>query len=769
VLHSSKNIDRQDHFIEFGEKQCANIDAAPLLEPQYGEVHPLDLAMGVIARGWTPVPIPIGKSPKLKKWQKLKIDTHERARKYFYSVKLNVGVQMGLVSGGLTDVDLDCNEAIILAQYFLPHTDAVYGRASKRRSHHLYTCDDPEPKAAIKWFDNNKKVIVELRLGGGGKGAQSVAPGSMHPSGELYEWDKHGEPAKAVCKDLKMAVGKLAVACLLIRHWPQKGALHDCALGVGGFLARAGWNPNDVEHFIYSICRSLRDVQEPKKHALTARDSVESFAKGAQVYGLPWLQEFFGKDVANTIAKYVGYNEDVRVEAAKHSEQGKAGVSLADFYAFMPQHAYIYAPTREMWPAGSVNSRLGTVKVGDDEIPASLWLDINRPVEQMSWAPGLPMAIRHRLISEGGWIKRDDVSCFNLYRGPTIELGDASKATPWIELVHKVFPADADHLIKWFAHRRQRPQEKINHGLVLGSQHQGVGKDTILEGVKRAVGAWNFKEVLPAEMFETFNPFVRCVVLRISEAKDMGDVSRFDFYEHTKSYLAAPPDVLPCNDKYIRKHYVLNCMGVVITTNHLTDGIFLPAEDRRHFVAWSNITKEDFEPGYWIELYRWYDNGGDQHVAAYLDTLDLSDFDPKAPPAKTPAFWSIVNANRTTEEGELADILDALGIPAVVTLIEIHAKASLDFGDWLADRKNRKAVAHRLETCGYRALNNPDADDGLWRINNRRQMVYAQVKLPLRDQLTAAQALRRRMEAEKARQAAEQANPQPKRQMKISQ
>jgi hypothetical protein len=80
-------------------------------------------------------------------------------------------------------------------------------------------------------------------------------------------------------------------------------------------------------------------------------------------------------------------------------------------------------------------------------------------------------------------------------------------------------------------------------------------------------------------------------------------------------------------------------VGIIITTNYKTDGIYLPADDRRHFVAWSDLSKEDFEPEYWRSLWGWYDNGGDRHVAAYLAALDISAFDPKAPPPKTPAFW----------------------------------------------------------------------------------------------------------------------------------
>ena len=34
------------------------------------------------------------------------------------------------------------------------------------------------------------------------------------------------------------------------------------------------------------------------------------------------------------------------------------GVGLDDFYAYMERHDYLYAPTRQPWPASSVNARL---------------------------------------------------------------------------------------------------------------------------------------------------------------------------------------------------------------------------------------------------------------------------------------------------------------------------------------------------------------------------------------------------------------------------
>jgi hypothetical protein len=126
----------------------------------------------------------------------------------------------------------------------------------------------------------------------------------------------------------------------------------------------------------------------------------------------------------------------------------------------------------------------------------------------------------------------------------------------------------------------QHPQEKINHALVLGGS-QGVGKDTLLEPVKHAIGPWNFLEVSPQQTLEQYNGFVKSIILRVNEARDLGDVDRFQFYDHFKAYTAAPPDVLRVNEKYLRAHYVFNCCGVIITSNHKADGIFLPADDRR--------------------------------------------------------------------------------------------------------------------------------------------------------------------------------------------
>jgi len=435
------------------------------------------------------------------------------------------------------------------------------------------------------------------------------------------------------------------------------------------------------------------------------------------------------------------------------SEEG-AGVTLRDFRAHMPSRAFIFMPCREPWPAASVDECIPPVPVLDKNgkpkrrkgkvvtIRASKWLAQNQRVEQMTWCPGLPTLIQDRLVVDGGWIDRKDVTCLNLYRAPRIKPGDADKADPWIDHVRRIYPDDADHIIRWLAQRVQHREIKINHALVLGGA-QGIGKDSAIEPIKYAVGPWNFHEISPSHLFGNFNGFLKSVVLRLNEARDLGEVDRFKFYDHIKGYTAAPPDVLRANEKHLREYYVINCLGLIITTNHKTDGLYLPEDDRRHYVAWSPLTKNDFPHDYWDQLWGWYGNGGFEHVAAYLAELDLSDFDPKAPPPKTAAFWEIVSMNRAPEDDELSDVIEKMGNPDAMTRMQLVAAATGEAADWLMDRKNRRTIPHRLERCGYVSARNPYSKDGRWKIAGANQTVYVKTALSREMQAKAAQKLAR--------------------------
>ena len=124
-----------------------------------------------------------------------------------------------------------------------------------------------------------------------------------------------------------------------------------------------------------------------------------------------------------------------------------------------------------------------------------------------------------------------------------------------------------------------------------------------------------------------------------------------------------------------------------------------------------------------------------------LAELDLSEFDPKAPPPKTAAFWDIVDANRAPEDAELADVIDLIGNPDATTILRLADASGLELSQWLKDRKNRRVIPHRLEKVGYVPVRNDGAEDGLWKLNGKRQAVYAKSALSISDRFRAAKAL----------------------------
>ncbi len=167
---------------------------------------PLDHARDLIARGLSPIPVPHkSKGPRINGWQALRLASNDLPL-YFNSAPANVGTLLGESAGWIVDVDLDHARAVDLADSILPATGMTWGRASKPRSHRLYRLT--RPADTRKWASKTGGMIVELRS----TGCQTIAPGSVHPSGESVRWDDDGEPATIDPADLIAALEDLAIA-----------------------------------------------------------------------------------------------------------------------------------------------------------------------------------------------------------------------------------------------------------------------------------------------------------------------------------------------------------------------------------------------------------------------------------------------------------------------------------------------------------------------------------------------------------------------------
>jgi len=411
-----------------------------------------------------------------------------------------------------------------------------------------------------------------------------------------------------------------------------------------------------------------------------------------------------------------------------------------DFYAHLPTHSYINRRTREFLSVDAVNGHLRRFTDSLGMKPAA-WLDVFRAVQQMSWQPSHPEIIEG-MVSINGHLQPDPKGrIYNLYRASDAVASDAD-ASPWVNHVRSLYPEGADHIMKYCAYRIQNPGEKINHALVIGGS-QGIGKDLILEPLRYGVGRSNSADVNPGDLFKDFTPWVECTLLIINEARDLGDVDRYKFYESSKRFIAAPPDTLPCNRKYLASYDVPNVMAVVITSNNKLSGLYIEPDDRRHYVAWSTAEKQP--SSYFDRLWNWLQDGGKQAVLGYLQRLDIADFNPKAEPPKTEAWRQIVAAHANPEETALSDALeDEQGNRIqIATVREIIAAAQfggqVELAAMLMDRKNARKIPHLLERIGLETLPNPYAKDGRWRLGDgKKETLYIDRKLPYAERLKLA-------------------------------
>jgi hypothetical protein len=163
--------------------------------------------------GWAPIPVPFkAKGPRLRAWQRRRFDA--KAIRERFSPKMNVGVLLGELSGGLIDIDIDALGVADLADRYLSPTNSIFGRDSKPSSHRLYRATGP--MKTTKFADPvDHAMLVEVRS----TGSQTVFPGSVHPSGEAIRWERDVKPTVETAPDqLLESVVKFAAAVLVRKY-----------------------------------------------------------------------------------------------------------------------------------------------------------------------------------------------------------------------------------------------------------------------------------------------------------------------------------------------------------------------------------------------------------------------------------------------------------------------------------------------------------------------------------------------------------------------
>jgi hypothetical protein len=298
----------------------------------------LQAARNLVADGCAVVPVPYAqKKPILKEWEKLRLSADDLMR--HFNGRGNLGLLNGIPSGNRTDLDLDVPEAVAAAPAFAPPTQLMHGRQSNPASHWWYAVMGTIETRKFQFTeaDSDKStMLVEVRS----TGTQTLMPPSVHPEGEVYRYDRHGEPARVTPATLVRAASLVATCALIARHWPGKGSRDDAAMALCGMLLRGGWSVEDTGHFVRTAAICAGDEEAPTRDKSVA--TQRKLDAHEQVWGAPKLAEVLrdGERVVTTAREWLGLKDTATGDGPLNSSNSFNSYRIEPYPAPLADAAY---------------------------------------------------------------------------------------------------------------------------------------------------------------------------------------------------------------------------------------------------------------------------------------------------------------------------------------------------------------------------------------------------------------------------------------------
>ena len=238
------------------------------------------------------------KRPKARDWPHLRL-VEEDLQNGAFKRGDNIGALWGDASDHATDVDLDMDEAIWVAEHILPET-FIYGRTNKHFSHYVFRVIGAETR---KWQTPELGSIVEIRS----TGAQSVIPPSRHPEGGVYSTDEDVEFTQLTKLDLERYADEIAVAAVFTFFYPKAGSRHDYVHACTGALCHQEWPDDKIQRVMSAVLTVVQDDDpEMKDRVGTVRNTVEKHKMGDRTKGFTSLEGWMSKPTLSAVRRWTG-------------------------------------------------------------------------------------------------------------------------------------------------------------------------------------------------------------------------------------------------------------------------------------------------------------------------------------------------------------------------------------------------------------------------------------------------------------------------------
>lgn len=593
--------------------------------------------------GLIPVKIPAGEKAAFKEWDPRKATQEDHSYTLVRLEQDDSNLNMAaLFHGKFADVDVDSTDPIIgpALDYFLPATPYTWGRASKPRSHRAYALledfDRPIFARSLKLckelrFDD-QPLSVEIRGGKPENGLYSVLPGSIHPSGERYEWSTDLDASvSGSYVSLRTVVDgvRLAQAMAIIVPCFTEGLRNDLSLALAGLLWRIratslaayqldGEDDHDGSSFLLTADLARRafeavltlagdDPQDRHSRLLNFKNTWTKLDRDptAKITGGKILAEALGDQgtlKVRTIYRLLSDSDDL-----------EAINQLAEqFVIWYGQGVCVDMDLVEkgfaqpwMSKEQTINSLGGRkILIGDKKIPLHAIIfqsTIIRRIAGLTFDPS----------SSDLMVDTYQGTMINQWRGfgtePCPQMILDEEVTPFCEYITDIIAAGdearAEWVYSWLADMLQRPAEKPGTALVLTGV-QGAGKTYLGEGIiGPIIGEGHYVQVNTIDsLVSKFNAiadnkiFVQCDEATHSYQKEVA--ARLKSIITDKQVTIEP--------KGINSYKKPNHMHFLFTSNDKQAAVFIdPSPYERRYTVLEVSAKHANDPMYWNSLRAW--------------------------------------------------------------------------------------------------------------------------------------------------------------------
>lgn len=273
---------------------------------------------------------------------------------------------------------------------------------------------------------------------------------------------------------------------------------------------------------------------------------------------------------------------------------------------------------------------------------------------------------------------------------PTMVKSVRGNPKPWLDFMEYMFPVELERkgVEKWCATLIAKPGIRMEYGLLLVSETQGIGKTTL--GAKilaplvgdQNVGFPTEKEIVDS----TFNSWL--ANKRLLVVNEIYSGHSWKAYNTLKSYITDKD--IQVNEKYMRPYRIENWAHMIANSNSRR-ALKMEGDDRRWF--YPKITEQPWSKAQFTEFNIWLNSGGLQiihHWAKnYGEYVSVGD---RAP--MTSMKQDLIEESRSDAEKELADLCQAVALEGKAVCFAMKELVS-----WLRERVEGKIFDKNYELC----------------------------------------------------------------------